>query len=43
MKLILILVTLGMLAGCSHSILAKECKAVQDDSKYVCKSILPWQ
>lgn len=37
-----ILLVFGLLAGCSHSIIAKECKPVEGDPKFVCRSILPW-
>lgn len=41
MKIVLILALL-LLAGCSHSIIAKDCKPVEGDPKFVCRSVLPW-
>jgi hypothetical protein len=44
MKTILVMIFIvSFLSACSHSILVKECKQVDDDHKYVCKTVMPWQ
>lgn len=38
----LVLMTLGMTA-CSHSIIAKDCKPVEDGELSICKNLKPWE
>ena len=43
MKLVLCLIALGLMAGCSHSVLVKDCKEVSDTEYSKCKTIKPWE
>ena len=42
MKLFIALLLGLSLVGCSHSQIMKECKQVEDEELYVCKTIKPW-
>lgn len=33
----------GMNTGCAMSVIVKECKQVEGDPKYVCKTTKPWE